>query len=164
MTFTDQPDALDSNDPEGLDPGWLTGLVGFHLRMAHVALHRDFALSTARFDITQKQLAAMELIARNPGASQVDIAQVLSMDRATMMGVIKRLMAKNLVERKPSLTDRRRHEIRLTDQGRKVLAEVHEVIEKHEKEFCAVLSEDECASLIDMLTRLYRRGRQSAAP
>lgn len=146
-----------SQDLPSLDSNWLKGLVGYNLRMAHVALHRDFAMNMGAFDLTQKQLATLELIAANPGASQGDVAQVLSMDRATMMGVIKRLMAKNLIERKASQTDRRRHEIRLTDHGRHVLSEVHQIIEQHEKEFCSVLSEAECASLVDMLTRLYKR-------
>lgn len=140
-----------------LDRGWLDQLVGYHLRMAHVALHRDFALTMASFDLTQKQLAAIELIATNPGASQVDIAQSLSMDRATMMGVVKRLQAKGLVERRNSTADRRRQEIRLTPHGTEVLHRVHAVIEEHERNFCSVLDANEQKTLIDMLKRLYRR-------
>lgn len=149
---------------EGLERRWLTGLVGYHLRMAHLALYRDFAANMAEFDLTQKQLAALELIATNPGASQVDIAQALSMDRATMMGMVKRLMARAFIERRPSSIDRRRHEMRLTALGQEVLGRVHGIIDRHEKDFCSVLSEDERLELIRMLRRLYERPTGSALP
>lgn len=145
------------DEKEGLERRWLTGLVGYHLRMAHLALYRDFAANMAEFDLTQKQLAALELIASNPGASQVDIANALSMDRATMMGMVKRLMARGFIERRSSAIDRRRHEMRLSALGQQVLGRVHGIIDRHEKDFCSVLSEAERLELIRMLRRLYER-------
>ncbi|MCO5733194.1 MarR family winged helix-turn-helix transcriptional regulator [Rhizobium sp. SSA_523] len=142
---------------EELEQSWLKGLLGYHLRMAHLALYRDFAAHMAAFDLTQKQLAALELIATNPGASQVDIANALSMDRATMMGVVKRLMARGLVERRPSAVDRRRHEMRLSEAGSTMLAEVHGIIDQHEDAFSSVLSQGERRELIRLLRRLYER-------
>ncbi|WP_165223631.1 MarR family winged helix-turn-helix transcriptional regulator [Affinirhizobium pseudoryzae] len=150
-------DASGSDENEGLERRWLTGLVGYHLRMAHLALYRDFAANMTEFDLTQKQLAALELIATNPGASQVDIANALSMDRATMMGMVKRLMARGFIERRSSAVDRRRHEMRLSTSGQEVLGRVHGIIDRHEKDFCSVLSEDERRDLIRMLRRLYER-------
>ncbi|MCY1666586.1 MarR family winged helix-turn-helix transcriptional regulator [Rhizobium sp. SL86] len=150
-------EASGSGENGGLERRWLTGLVGYHLRMAHLALYRDFAAHMAEFDLTQKQLAALELIATNPGASQVDIANALSMDRATMMGMVKRLMARGFIERRSSAIDRRRHEMRLSPLGQDVLGRVHGIIDQHEKDFCSVLSEEERLDLIRMLRRLYER-------
>ncbi|MDO1582998.1 MarR family winged helix-turn-helix transcriptional regulator [Rhizobium oryzicola] len=142
---------------EGLERGWLKSIVGYHLRMAHVALYRDFAAAMAEFDLTQKQMAALVLIATNPGASQVDVANALSMDRATMMGMVKRLTARNLIERRSSTADRRRQELRLTPEGQDTLKRAHLAIDAHEERFCAILSPQERESLISMLRRLYEQ-------
>ena len=50
--------------------------------MAHVAVYRDFAETMAALALTQKQLAVMELVAGNPGASPIDLANTLGTDRA----------------------------------------------------------------------------------
>jgi DNA-binding MarR family transcriptional regulator len=141
----------------GLERGWLKGLLGYHLRMAHLALYRDFAFHMSPFDLTQKQLAALELIATNPGASQVDIANALSMDRATMMGMVKRMLSRGLIERRASTVDRRRQEIRLTAQGEATLKQVHVIIDQHEADFSSVLSPQEREDLIGLLCRLYEK-------
>ncbi|MBT9372227.1 MarR family transcriptional regulator [Rhizobium sp. CSW-27] len=149
------PDAASQGD--GLERTWLKKLVGYHLRMAHLALYRDFVAAVGDFELTQKQLAALELIATNPGASQVEIANALSMDRATMMGMVKRLLGRGLIERRASEIDRRRQEIRLSAMGEKTLAEVHGIIDRHEERFLSVISQDEREDLIRLLRRLYER-------
>lgn len=155
----ENPDPVKDLNPEtpALDRNWLQQLVGYHLRMAHLALYRDFAAAVTDYDLTQKQLAALELIATNPGASQVDIANALSMDSATMMSMVKRLLSRGLIERRASKIDRRRHEIRLSAQGAATLDSVHSIIDRHEDSFLDVLSADERAQLITLLRRLYER-------
>ena len=157
MTQTNQTSDDNEERDIGLVRGWLKGLLGYHLRMAHLALYRDFAAHMAPFDLTQKQLAALELIATNPGASQVDIANALSMDRATMMGMVKRMLSRGLIERRASTIDRRRQEIRLTAHGEATLAEVHGIIDEHEANFTSVLSSQEREDLIGLLCRLYEK-------
>ncbi|WP_137128951.1 MarR family transcriptional regulator [Rhizobium sp. FY34] len=147
----------DAAKETGLERGWLKGLLGYHLRMAHLALYRDFAAKMASFDLTQKQLAALELIATNPGASQGDIANALSMDRATMMGMVKRLLSRGLIERRSSTVDRRRQEIRLTAQGEETMKAAHIIIDRHEAEFSSVLTAPEREALIGLLCRLYEK-------
>jgi DNA-binding MarR family transcriptional regulator len=153
MTADRKDDAM----AEELERNWLQQLVGYHLRMAHLALYRDFAAAVADYDLTQKQLAALELIATNPGASQVDIANALSMDRATMMSMVKRLLSRGLIERRSSEIDRRRQEIRLSPQGVATLERVHGIIDRHEDSFLSVLSGEERGQLITLLRRLYER-------
>src|SRR5215216_6080699 len=63
----------------------LDTLLGYRLRRAQGAMHRDFMAALADLGLTQKQAATMWLVNANPGASQVSIAAALGMDRATMM-------------------------------------------------------------------------------
>ena len=89
----------------------LDGLLGYLLRRAQGAMHRDFMGAVADFGLTQKQAATLWLIQANGGVSQAEVATALGMDRATMMQVIDRLEDRGFVIRKRSSVDRRRQEI-----------------------------------------------------
>ena len=80
-----QPDRVAGNE---IDFGDFGELLGYRLRRAQAAVHRDFAGSVAGLDLTQKQSAILWLIPNNPGVSQVAIAGALGMDRPTMMALI----------------------------------------------------------------------------
>ncbi|WP_028747144.1 MarR family winged helix-turn-helix transcriptional regulator [Rhizobium mesoamericanum] len=140
-----------------LDVGRLGDLLGFHLRMANVAIYRDFAQTMEELGLTQKQLAVMELVAGNPGASQIDLANTLGTDRATMMALVNRLAARDFVERRPSAADRRRQELHLTMAGRTMLAEARQLIDAHEQRFTDLFSHDEMDGLLVALKRIYKR-------
>ena len=131
----------------------LAGLMGFHLRLAQVAVYRDFMAATAELGLTPKQYAVLELIAENPGVSQVDIAAALVMDRATMMALVDRLQARNLLARKASVVDRRRQDLSLTDEGKAMVAEARRLIAAHE----ARLLDGWTAQEVDQLNAFLRR-------
>lgn len=152
----DDVEGEDAPATPALDVGRLGDLLGFHLRMAHVAIYRDFAETMEELALTQKQLAVMELVAGNPGASQIDLANTLGTDRATMMALVNRLAARDLIERRPSAADRRRQELHLTKAGRAVLARARELIDKHERRFLELFSRDEMDALLKALKRIYK--------
>ncbi|AHG49434.1 MarR family transcriptional regulator (plasmid) [Rhizobium leguminosarum bv. trifolii CB782] len=140
-----------------LDVGRLGDLLGFHLRMAHVAIYRDFAETMEELGLTQKQLAVMELVAGNPGASQIDLANTLGTDRATMMALVNRLAARDFIERRPSAADRRRQELHLTKAGQAMLIWARKLIDTHEQRFIDLFSRDEMEALLAALKRIYKR-------
>jgi DNA-binding MarR family transcriptional regulator len=131
----------------------LDGLLGYSLRRAQGAMHRDFMAAVAVFELTQKQAATLWLIQANGGASQADIATALGMDRATMMAVTDRLEDRGYVIRKRSTTDRRRQELYLTPAGQAMLRKCKTRIAEHEEKFRALFSPAELASLLDALKR-----------
>jgi DNA-binding MarR family transcriptional regulator len=152
----DDFESQDAPAMQGLNVGRLGHLLGFHLRMAHVAIYRDFAETMEELALTQKQLAVMELIAANPGTSQIDLAHTLGTDRATMMALVNRLAARDLIERRPSSADRRRQELHLTKAGRAVLTQARKLIDIHERRFIALFSHDEMDALLVALKRIYQ--------
>jgi len=140
-----------------LDLGELPDLLGFHLRLAQVALFRDFTASLVDLDLTQKQFAVMELIQSNPGVSQVDLAVTLGTDRATMMAIVDRLESRGLLQRERSSTDRRRQHLHLTDLGATVLGEAKALISDHEARFKDRFSSSQVQALVSMLRALHRQ-------
>ncbi len=137
-----------------IDLGELPSLLGFHLRMAYVAMHRHFAESIADLDLTQRQFAVLSIVAANDGPSQVDIASALGMDRASMMELVDRLEERSLMERRRSKGDRRRQELYVTAPGRKLLTTAIARIGEHEQIFKKRFTAQDQSDLFRMLRRL----------
>jgi DNA-binding MarR family transcriptional regulator len=131
----------------------LDGLLGYRLRRAQGAMHRDYLAAVAGLDLTQKQTATLWLIHGNPGVSQGAVAIALGMDRATMMSVIDRLQQRSLVIRKRSTTDRRRQELYLTPAGQLILRKVKARIAKHEERFTSLFTPAELEALLSALQK-----------
>ena len=136
----------------------LDGLLGYRVRRAQGAMHRDFMAAVASLDLTQKQAATLWLINGNPGVAQVAVAAALGMDRATMMAIIDRLEERRLVIRQRSSTDRRRQELYLTPAGQNALRKAKARIAKHEERFKALFTAAELESLLTALQRLQDAG------
>src|SRR6185436_3707410 len=131
----------------------LDGLLGYRMRRAQGAMHRDYVASVAGLDLTQKQTATLWLINANPGVSQVSVAAALGMDRATMMAVTDRLEDRSLLMRKRSTVDRRRQELYLTPAGQSMLRKVKARITEHEERFKALFKPAELAALLSALEK-----------
>ncbi len=138
-----------------LRTGRLDEILGFHLRMANVAIYQDYSAAMGDLGLTQKQFAVLELIAANPKVSQIDIANQLSMDRATMMALVNRLESRNLLERRPSSVDRRRQELLLTSAGIEILKQARNIQEQHELRFTSRFSAEELEHFVNGLKRIY---------
>jgi len=131
----------------------LDGLLGYRLRRAQGAMHRDFMAVVAELELTQKQAATLWLISANPGVSQVSVAAALDMDRATMMSITDRLEERGLVIRKRSSVDRRRQELYLTPAGISRLRKVKARIAEHEARIKALFKPAELAALLEALKK-----------
>jgi DNA-binding MarR family transcriptional regulator len=135
----------------------LDGLLGYRLRRAQGAMHRDYMAAVAGLNLTQKQTATLWLINGNPGVSQVSVAAALGMDRATMMAVIDRMEDRGFVIRKRSNVDRRRQELYLTPAGQAMLRKVKARIAGHEARIKALFKPAELTALLAALQKFQGR-------
>lgn len=133
--------------------GQLDNLLGYRLRRAQGAMHRDYMAAVAGLELTQKQTAILWLIHANPGVSQGSIAEALGMDRATMMAIVDRLEDRSLVIRKRSKMDRRRQELYLTPGGQDILRKVKTRIARHEERFRSLFTPQELEALLAALQK-----------
>lgn len=136
----------------------LDGLLGYLLRRAQGAMHRDFMAAVASFELTQKQAATLWLIQANAGVSQAEVAAALGMDRATMMALTDRLEDRGFVIRRRSSTDRRRQDLYLTPAGQSMLKKCKARIAKHDERFRALFTAPELDALVDALKRFQNLG------
>ena len=136
----------------------LDGLLGYLLRRAQGAMHRDWVAAVADLGLTQKQAATLWLIHANPGVSQAEISTALGMDRATMMAVVDRLEERGFVIRRRSTADRRRQELHLTPAGQVTLRKAKAHIVEHESKFGALFTPSELETLLEALKRFQSLG------
>ncbi len=144
------------NSSPSLVFGELGELLGYRLRRAQMAMHRDYIDSIADLEVTQKQTAILWLINNNPGVSQADVANALEMDRPSMMAVIDRLQERGFITRDRSDVDRRRQELHLTPGGQNMLAKLKTRIAKHEQRMRSMFTAAELDALLSALRKFQQ--------
>jgi DNA-binding MarR family transcriptional regulator len=136
---------------QALKPGMLPGLLGYRLRLAQQALFRDFAASVA--ELSPGRVGILLLIQANPGVTQSRLAQAVSLERSTMVGVLHVLEDRGLLERRRG-EDRRTNGLWLTAGGRNLVAKLKHRIQLHENRVASRLSSAEREQLIGLLEKL----------
>lgn len=132
-------------------PGLLPGLLGYRLRRAQQAVFRDFAATIP--ELSPGRAGILLLVEANPGITQGRLAQAVSLDRSTMVGVVDALEGKGLIARRRG-QDRRTNGLWLTAAGRMLVSRLKRRIQMHERRVAARLSPAERAQLIALLEKL----------
>lgn len=140
---------------------------GHLIRRLHQISISLFAENTGRagFDLTAVQYAALVAIDAYPGLDQASLAGVIAYDRATIGGVVDRLVQKELVLRKTSARDRRARELVLTHLGKNVLTGVTPAVRRAQDPILSGLSQSEKQTFIELLRKTTEAGNAfSRAP
>ena len=117
----ERDDAGEPSSAGEIDLAELTGVVGYVMRRAQLAIFEDFIARFAALDLKPAQYSALLVIGRNPGRKQSEIAASLGIQRPNFVAMLDELERRGLAERVRSVTDRRSHAIVLTDEGRSLL-------------------------------------------
>ena len=136
-----------------LELGVLPQLLGYRLRLAQQAGFRDFAASVG--ELSPGRAGMLLLIEVNAGVAQGRLAEVMRLDRSTMVGVVDSLEERGLIERRRG-ADRRTNGLWLTRTGRVLATRLRRRIERHERRVAAGLSDSERAQLLSLLAKLAR--------
>jgi len=129
-------------------------VLGLHLHVAHLMLLHSFAAQLGRGQITPNWIGIVALVEAFPGISQIELAKLIRLERATIGVRVARSIAAKLIRREPSPDDKRRYALFLTAHGKRVLEELRERIPAHEREFTAGLTEEEKLTLRRLLDKL----------
>jgi len=137
-----------------LSVGVLPNLLGYNVRRAHMALWRDFNRTVGMSEIRPGIFSLMVLVDENPGIAQIELANQLAIDKATIVGLIRQLQREGWIDRRRSGTDRRRQDIYLTPVGRQELANLRRDMLEHEAKFLNLFTRQELAQFFDYLRRI----------
>ena len=138
---------------DGLDHGILPNLIGYQLRLAQLAVFRDFERSVGDLGVSPGRVGVLVLVNGNPGITQSRLAEAVGLDRSTLVPVLDDLERRGLVERRRG-KDRRTNGLSLTAPGKRLLVRVRRRIAAHEHRMVSGLSEKERDQLVGLLARL----------
>jgi len=140
-----------------LDHGILPDLIGYQLRLAQLAVFRDFERTVGDLGISPGRVGVLVLVNGNPGITQSRLAKAVGLDRSTLVPVLDGLERRGLVERRRGM-DRRTNGLSLTPSGKLMLARVKRRIVAHERRMLMGMSGAERAQLMALLARLQTQG------
>ncbi|WP_328746974.1 MarR family transcriptional regulator [Streptomyces sp. NBC_00285] len=114
--------------------------------------YSDYEDAAAEHALTGAQARLLSLLSREPLPMR-KLAQKLKCEPSNVTGIVDRLEARALVERRPDPADRRVKVAAATDEGRRVARELREGL-RFAREPLAGLSQGERESLRDLLRRM----------
>ncbi len=137
--------------PPVIGLGVLNEHLGYFVRRLQVWVFQDFIRRMAAIDISPAQFSVLVVISANPGLSQMELATTLAIERARLVRLLHRLERRGLMQRLHSSADGRRHALRLTRDGQKILARAKTIAAQHEAALNIKLGSERYRFLIETL-------------
>jgi DNA-binding MarR family transcriptional regulator len=103
--------------------------------------------------IRLKQFIALDYLREQGGTTQQQLGETLHLDRNNCVILLNDLEDDGFVARRRDPTDRRRHLVEMTPDGRQALEQAEEKLETLEDEVIGELSSDERATLRELLAK-----------
>jgi MarR family transcriptional regulator, transcriptional regulator for hemolysin len=128
------------------DLGWLLKQASYALSTEMVAALAPLKVSPRGFHVLSAALTGEH--------TQTELAQLVGLDKTTMVVTIDELEMAGLAKRLPSATDRRARVIAVTTAGEQKVVEGNEIMRQVQDEVLAALPAGERAGLLDALNRL----------
>lgn len=128
----------------------LNDRLGYFIRRAQVAIFQDFIRRLSGIDVSPAQFSVLVVIDANSGLSQAELAKALGIERARLVRMLHRLERRKLTVRLPSSADGRRHALKLTREGEKLLARAKVLAAEHEEAMRQKLGPERHRQLLDL--------------
>jgi DNA-binding MarR family transcriptional regulator len=110
-----------------------------------------------RFDLRPRHVIALTRLDLVGDQSQSDLAEALRVDRTNLVGLLNDLETADLIERRRSPQDRRRHTVSLTPEGTRRLAQVQNALAATEQRVLSALDAEQQATLHALLVTFRAR-------
>lgn len=138
-----------------IDLDFLPSTIGYFLRRLQQAYKEHFLSSTPGLDLAPKDVAALFIVARNPGVSPTQFGAAMDLDGAMTSLLLAALERRGLLKREKSVADGRARIISLTKDGAAMITKLRRTVASVDGQFTMGLSESERAQLLGLLARLW---------
>jgi DNA-binding MarR family transcriptional regulator len=155
-SFANETPVVETPDaPEdfSVDPG-LAQSLGYQIRYAYRMFVRTLADELGPYRLTTGQWSALRVLWREEGLSQVELAQRMMVEKASLTSVLKAMEASGLIIRRRNAVDRRKVNIFLTAAARRLKGKVYPLVGKINRRATRRLSAAEVDQLQTLLARV----------
>ena len=139
----------------GIDASYLESLLGYNARRAALAVIGVFLQRMAPFGLRPVDFSVLTLIAHNPGITSRQICAALDILPPNLVGMIKSLDKRGLIERRAHPSDRRAQGLHLSPDGKKLQKSAQATATRLESDVASRLSADELDTLKTLLRKVY---------
>jgi DNA-binding MarR family transcriptional regulator len=124
-----------------IDHGLLDERLGYWTRRVQIGIFQDFFQAFRQTGLRPAQYSTLIIIEQNPGLTQTQVADTLGIKKANFVALIRELESRALVQRRPDPSDRRSYGLFLSEQGARLMPELHKASGAHEQRLRAALGE-----------------------
>lgn len=103
-------------------------------------------------DLTPRQFAVLVAVSQNEGLSQTNLVRKTGIDRSTLADIVRRMLRKNLLQRRRTKDDARAYSVKLTDEGWSALRRYEPTVDRVDDTVLSALPEDSRQRFIDELS------------
>ncbi|HAX20526.1 MAG TPA: MarR family transcriptional regulator [Hydrogenophaga sp.] len=141
----------------GLDTSYLETLLGYNARRAALSVIAVFLRRMAPFGLRPVDFSVLTLIAHNPGVTSRQLCAELDILPPNLVGMIKSLDKRGLIERKPHPSDRRAQGLHLSAEGKRLQKQAQTTATRLEHDVSHALTPAELETLNTLLRKVYLR-------
>ena len=145
---------ISAGSVNGTDVVVLDEQAGHLLRRAHQRASAIFLSELNEVGLTPAQFFALARLHEMGEVSQNHLGRLVAMDPATIQGVVRRLIDRGLMTRKPDPRDKRRLIPRLTPAGRNIVTRLTDNARRVDETILAPLAPRERVRFLALLKRL----------
>lgn len=139
----------------GIDTTFLQTLLGYNARRAALVIIDRFVQGMAEFDLRPVDFSVLSVIFHNPGVTSRQLCATLALLPPNLVGLIKALEQRGLIERRPHPQDGRALGLHTTIAGEALMRRAEARASELEAQAAYRLSPDELKQLIALLQRIY---------
>ncbi|MEA2198692.1 MAG: MarR family transcriptional regulator, transcriptional regulator for hemolysin [Solirubrobacteraceae bacterium] len=136
-------------------PQCLLGNLNWLLAQAHYSLASQLATAFEPLNITPRGHSVLAA-AMTGTHTQKELAELVGLDKTTMVVTLDELEGEGLAKRVPSSTDRRAHVVEVTAAGRAKVTSANEIVARVQADVLASLDPHESEALLRTLGQLVR--------
>ena len=145
---------------QAASPGCLTDNLGWLLGQAEHVLAAEMSARLEPLGLSSRRYCVLAS-AMTGDHTQIELANLIGLDKTTMVVTLDGLEADGLAKRMPSSRDRRVRVVKVTEAGERRVAKARKVIEATQKEMLERLPAAERSALLSGLTRLVCGARDT---
>ena len=138
-----------------VDTSYLQTLLGYNTRRAALVIIAQFLERMAVYELRPVDFSVLSLVHHNPGLTSRQLCSSLNILPPNIVGLIKSLEKRQLLERLPHPSDGRAMGLHLTEAGLELAQQAEQTASELEAEAASRLSPAERKTLMRLLQKIY---------